>query len=329
MPFRKLSRIHPDYYLRASWHDYTSRCYYMITFNKSEEAPIFSEITGSIVNNNVSVFNNLNAIGELIRRAILDLPVSFPHVEICNYCIMPDHVHLVMFVREKTDIHLGRIVRKLKSDSTGAYKKQYPDSQIALNNLSLFHKGFNDKIVMKTGQLATFKRYVKDNPRRFLLKSRYNEFFTRSGRIKIAGKEFSIFGNFLLLRHPVRECVRVSSKFSQEEMQSRQRSWEEAIRGCGVLVSPFISKEEKKIRDNGIERGASIIRIVENGFPERYKPEGKEFELCSEGRLLLIAPAEYNTRKESLRREVCLEMNSLAEFIATEEGAMSLLSKLA
>ncbi len=100
------------------------------------------------------------------------------------------------------------------------------------------------------------------------------------------------------------------------------------MRGMGVLVSPFINPKEKEIRDEGIKRGTGIIRIVENGFPERYKPQGKEFALCSEGRLLLIAPAEYNSRKQKLRREVCLEMNSLAEFIATEEGSMSLLGSL-
>ncbi len=183
MPYRNLSRIHPDYYLRAIWHDYTSRCFYLITFNKSDKAPNFSRISGYYENKQLFVSNNLNDVGSFIRNEILNLPNHFPHVEICNYCVMPDHVHIVLFVKEQTDIHLGKIVRKLKSSCSMAFKAAYPNSEIAINNLSLFHNGFNDKIVTKNGQLSAFKRYVRDNPRRFYIKANHGDFFMRSGKV--------------------------------------------------------------------------------------------------------------------------------------------------
>lgn len=42
-------------------------------------------------------------------------------------------------------------------------------------------------------------------------------------------------------------------------------------------------------------------------------------------RLLLIAPVEFNSRTEKIKREQCLAMNNLAEKIAAAQGSMSLI----
>lgn len=58
------------------------------------------------------------------------------------------------------------------------------------------------------------------------------------------------------------EPVRISSKFTKEELEARKAVWNEVIRECGVLVSPFISSAEKEIRDAAIANGASLILIT-------------------------------------------------------------------
>lgn len=60
------------------------------------------------------------------------------------------------------------------------------------------------------------------------------------------------------------------------------------------------------------------------GFPPLFKPPGKLFDLCSEGRLLYLAPWEYETRKSDLTRSECVEMNEIAEAIAGEELVLRL-----
>ena len=81
-----------------------------------------------------------------------------------------------------------------------------------------------------------------------------------------------------------------------------------------MLISPFISPAEKKIRDEAEMIGSKFILIQDQPFNEKYKPFKHNFELCSQGRLLIIAPKE-SVRKESFR-EKCLEMNNLAEAMA-------------
>ena len=47
-----------------------------------------------------------------------------------------------------------------------------------------------------------------------------------------------------------------------------------------------------------------------------YTPKGLLHTLCSEGRLLIIAPTEHRTASMALDRATCLQMNALAETIA-------------
>lgn len=66
----------------------------------------------------------------------------------------------------------------------------------------------------------------------------------------------------------------------------------------------------------GIAGGASLIVIVDNGFPPRFKPSGRYFELCSRGRLLLVAPESYISRKPVMTRRVAMACNELARNLA-------------
>ncbi len=315
----KMPRIHPDFYLRAEWHDYASRCFYMITVNKSADAPVLSAVKGEITPQGAVARTELTPTGVIVENALKRIKEHYPFVEIGRIAVMPDHVHFMVFVKLAGKIQLGEVVRIFKKESSVYYKELFPESPIAKRGGSLFVDGFNDRIVYKQGQLDRFKRYVLDNPRRYYLRVSHPRFFNCCRNISLNGEVYSVYGNFMLLSHPIREFVKVSRRFTAEELQRRMAAWNETIRGAGVLISPFISPKEKEVMRAGIERGASIIRIVENGFPERYKPEGDWFDLCAEGRLLIIAPVNFNSRRERIKREQCVAMNELAERIANEE----------
>ncbi|MDE5850864.1 MAG: hypothetical protein K2H38_12040, partial [Muribaculaceae bacterium] len=83
----------------------------------------------------------------------------------------------------------------------------------------------------------------------------------------------------------------------------------------GISVSPFIHPMEKAIRDYAYQEGFGLIRVCTNGFAERESASGNEFELMAQGRLLLIAPMEHNTRKETLTYDRAHSFNRLAASI--------------
>lgn len=84
--------------------------------------------------------------------------------------------------------------------------------------------------------------YLKDNPRRLLIRREHPEFFQKGCRMTVCSRECRIFGNFLLLHHPEISAVRISHTFTPEELNARRRIWAETAREKGVLVSPFISQ---------------------------------------------------------------------------------------
>ncbi len=319
-----IGRKNPDRLARARWNDYNGRRIYLVTFNAVGGVSPFSSVVAATPGQVATARCELTEIGAIINAEIDNLKSHFPFVSVITSCVMPDHVHLLVFVKEKTDKTLGQIIASLKANCFKAALASDGILRQTIEANGLFQKGFNDGIVYRRGQLENFRRYVDDNPRRYLIRKTHPEYFSRVGNISIDGVPHAFYGNFLLLRRHMISAVRVSRSYSQIELQERQREWEETIGSGGALVSPFISVPEKAVRQNAIERGANIIQLTTNGLPERFKPTGRDFDLCAEGRLLIIAPAAYTTREPRLSRARCLRLNDLASSIAAQSAHLSL-----
>lgn len=179
----------------------------------------------------------------------------------------------------------------------------------------IFSKGFNDSILTGRHQLTHMMDYVKDNPRRLLIKRQHKELFAIHRGITVAGISFDAVGNIALLQLP-KVTVHCRRRWSDEELEAYAMQCISAAENGAVLVGAFISKAEKAIEQTANEKHLPIIRIVENGFEELYKPVGQEFYLCAEGCLLLLAPWPYHSNKRAITREQCLQMNEMAENIS-------------
>ncbi len=312
------------YLQRATWHDYTSRCNYLVTLRSNPIIGSLSDIVAKRTRFDFTARWIPSLTGKIAMNCVRNINRSFPWVDVVRYAIMPDHVHILLYIKEKTEVHLGVIVNNFEIQCTQMLDS-YLGSDVDVAPTPFFLPGYNDKIVYKANQLDTFKHYVDDNARRFALRREHPEYFSRCNNIRIDEKYFTAYGNFLLLRHPLLSSVIVSRRDSAKEKERKRREWDETLRGQGVFVSPFYSRAEKQIRDEAIAVGSKLIKVVPNGLPERYKPYGKDFDLCCEGRLLIIAPGLYQTRKVELTREICLYGNKVAEEIAKGGIEMSLL----
>ena len=100
-----------------------------------------------------------------------------------------------------------------------------------------------------------------------------------------------------------------------ERLELQARSW--IARGA-VFVSPFISQPEKRIKDLVVEGGCDLIQVTDAEMSPRWKPGGRDFDLCAEGRLLMISAFEALPRSASvaITRECCLKMNEIGQYLA-------------
>lgn len=311
------------YKRRAPWHDYRAPGNYMITINKKENIPVFSEVKEA---SNRDVYCDYKPMGRIIFNQINAFNMNHPEARISHRAIMPDHLHFRIEVKEylKDSIGLGKLINQLESRIRREYLAKFPDAPIAGTEESVFEYGFNDTIIWKRGQLDKVIKYIKDNPRKHMIMKKNPDLFSKRNQLVINGEAFMALGNLFLLRNPDIEAVRFSRKYSKEEWEAKKSLYEKTIDNGGVLVSPFINEEEKKFLRLAIEEGKGVILIQDRSYGDRTKPGGRLFDLCAEGRLLIIAiNKDEDCREGKLSREICLRMNDIAAQIAYNRNKYS------
>ena len=179
----------------------------------------------------------------------------------------------------------------------------------------LFARGFNDKLLLREGQLQRWLDYLRDNPRRLLMKREHPDLFRVQRGLMIAGQQCSAIGNRFLLERPVRLQVQCSRSITDEQLRERQAWWLQQARSGAVLVSPCISKGEKAVMRAAFNEGLPLIVLQENGFTDLAKPNGPRMEACARGQLLLLAPWQHHNEQHLIRRDQCLALNDLARMI--------------
>ena len=136
----------------------------------------------------------------------------------------------------------------------------------------LFARGYNDKLLLREGQLETWVRYLNDNPRRLLMKREHPDLFRVQRNVEAAGMTFSAIGNRFLLDRPVRMQVQCSHRLSEPQIQEKVAHFLTATRQGAVLVSPAISPGEKAVMRTAFNERHPLIYLQENGFTDLAKP---------------------------------------------------------
>lgn len=290
---------------RAQWHDYRSRCIYMVTISKRKGTPDFGRLEGDKAD---GAFVNLFPVGKIISEEIELTPKHNPEIRIISFVVMPDHFHLLLFVTRPMKRPLGSVIQALKSAVT---------KRAGNNNGPIFEEGFHDRILRRAAQFKTLRQYIADNPRRLFIKRSNPDLFRRYNHLVIGEMEFAAYGNMFLLRGFNRENVVIHRADSEETRRTNEARWLACAEDGGVLVSPFISADEKLVRDKALAAGGRLIILRNEGFEEKFKPKGAEFDLCAAGRLLLLAPWPDNAPRKAVTRREALAMNALAEKLAT------------
>lgn len=303
-----------SYCRRKRNHDYYGRGIYHIIFKKQESIPPFSKIIGDAAISPGKVgcaHPDYFPLGFAIAKGMKEFVRRYPVIEFQQYSIMPDHLHMIVFKKERDDMHLGDYLGFLKAVIAEVYNGS---NNQKYRPQDIFQENYTDKILYRSIKLDTWKRYVSENPHRFAMRKQYPIFFQRKRNLQIDERYYEAYGNLFLFRNPDKSAVRVRSFFTDSQKQKYKKHILHNALEKSVLVSPFISPFEKEIRYEAEEMGAKMILITHERFPERFKPALHDFNLCAEGRLMIISLGK--PEGTPLTHEICTEMNELAEKIS-------------
>ena len=304
------------HYQRAPWHDYKSRCIYHITITKSPEAPYFGHVVGDIN----SEFGEQNypcclesTIGKVIFFNIKAISKLHKYLKILQFVIMPDHIHLLIFVEKDLPEHLGFFISRFKYFTKLELRRKHLIGEKA----KLFEESFHDRILRPKHDINIIIQYIRENPKRFLIIRNFSDFFIKEDRL-INGIKSQVYGNPLLLENPFKEAVVIHRADSEDIIESKYDNWMHLASNGGVLVGAFVSKKEKEIFNAILKIGGKVICIKEKAFIEREKPSGRLFNHCASGNLLFIYPYEMMNfsdlkNPDRLTRAGCIFRNKFAE----------------
>lgn len=303
----------PSMKRRRVGHDYRGRCIYMLTVTVEGRRPLLGHITGDGQNEPAEM--HLSPLGEAVGEAVRNIPNYYPAIKIFVQQVMPDHLHVVLFVTERIPVHLGRVVGGFKTGCNRAYRALQSQGLVENDPRTLWEEDYTDTILDQKDQLARMKRYVRDNPRRYAVKRANPDLFRIQRDVRVGGYSFAALGNIFLLEAPLLLQVQCSRSLSEAQMAAARDAFLRECENGAVLVSPSISPGEKMVMRAAFEHGFPVIILQENGFAPLAKPGGARFDACAQGRLLMLAPWPHHNRDLKITRDKALALNDMARAI--------------
>ena len=291
----------------------------------------------------------LTELGRRIEAHFRRITEFTPEIEVLGVQVMPEHLHGVLRVTRRMAKPLGERLRGFKIGATKiARELGCSGIHAGIRGGGLFADGFTDTILFDEKAVASGLAYMADNPRRLWVKRMHPELFRVLRDLCWQPAEmgcemhFAAIGNHDLLKAPVIlqvQCSRRDFAYARNAKGEVDRKAPplvetgafvgkaEALLAAAehgaVLVSPCISHGEKEIARRAFSAGHRVITLSNKGFSPLYKPGGRLFDQCADGRLLMLAPAAWPYlpgEKKITRMDACA-LNRIAQMIAGEGAA--------
>ncbi len=289
------------------------------------------------------------ALGNAVVDELYVMCKHYPAIRIFQFCLMPDHLHAVIRVTRVMDTSIRSVIRgywqgvkklgraytlavspELNSGTTnqgGATGQSGATNQGGATGQGWAFPVFTERPFIRPlsrrGQLQAMMHYVQMNPQRLATKRLMPGFFRVQKGIEIGGRSFDGVGNVALLHAEHYDVVHVRSVWvkaaehgDSQPLRDYMNSRVLKARKGVVMVSPFISPQEKQVMQVLISEQHPFILLADNGFRDYYKPSDALFDACAAGRVLILSPWPYDAGKRHISRADCVSLNNMAGWVA-------------
>ena len=146
---------------RVKSYDYTTCGAYFITVCTANREKIFWKSVGADIIRPQNV--PLSEIGEIVQQSIWQIPEHYENVFVDQYCIMPDHIHLI--IRIGTDAN-GRMISAPTMSTLVGSMKRWVSRQAGR---SFWQKSFYDHCIRNQQDYDEIWQYIENNPLKYTL----------------------------------------------------------------------------------------------------------------------------------------------------------------
>lgn len=148
--------------IRIENYDYSAPGAYFVTICTANRARIFWKAVGADIIRPQDV--PLSTIGQIVEQSILQITDHYENVSVDKFCIMPDHIHLI--VRINADVN-GRMVSAPTVSTVVGSMKRWVSKQIGR---SIWQKSFYEHGIRNQQDYDEIWEYIENNPLKYTQK---------------------------------------------------------------------------------------------------------------------------------------------------------------
>ncbi|WP_205737060.1 transposase [Acetobacterium paludosum] len=136
--------------IRLEKYNYIQNGYYFITICTNDRKQVLCDKDCIIIEEDNSFV--LSEIGDIVLMSIGNIEKSYSGVNIENYVIMPNHIHLLISINKNAETSISKIIQQTKGLVTR--KAGFP----------VWQKSFYDHIIRNENDYYEIVRYIQMNP---------------------------------------------------------------------------------------------------------------------------------------------------------------------
>ncbi len=141
--------------LRLKDFDYSSNGCYFVTICTHNRQKLFGEIVGATL---------CGRPVQMIEKWLFEVEQKFADVKICEYVIMPDHIH---FILSKTGDHAGSPLRDIigwfKTMTTNEYIQKVKTGEYSPFCQRVWQRGYYEHIIRDENDYFAKAEYIQNN----------------------------------------------------------------------------------------------------------------------------------------------------------------------
>lgn len=148
--------------IRIEGYDYSTPGAYFITICTANREKIFWNSVGADIIRPQIV--PLSTVGKIAEQGILQMAEHYENVVVDKYCIMPDHIHLILRIESDMD---GRMISAPTVSTVIGSMKRWVSKQIGR---PIWQKSFYDHGIRNQQDYNEILEYIENNPLKYLLR---------------------------------------------------------------------------------------------------------------------------------------------------------------
>lgn len=141
--------------IRLERYDYSACGAYFVTICIADRNVLLWDVGADIIRPDRPP---LSQYGKIVEMAIKQIQAHYENVIVDKYCIMPDHLHLIVFIMSEES---GRMLSAPTLSVVIGSMKRWVSKQIGF---SIWQKSFNDRIIRNEQGYREVWRYIDENP---------------------------------------------------------------------------------------------------------------------------------------------------------------------